>query len=162
MGQLVHSLPEREFGFALFFGFHAWSEKLLEKSFFDETVDNAVVDGLAKIVSFHLSCEDGVGLLRDHGLDGCRHYVRHALETVRFRIRVVDAIQIGVGLLVVNLIRLDSEGPIFIEALDGLGVGLDDFFGQLGVRRDGAFTEQISRGDENIVKLSQIAQVLIA
>ena len=60
-------------------------------------------------------------------LNGWGEHIRHALKDVGLLIAVVDALDVGrvVGGAVL-LVGLDGEGLVFIEAFDGLGVGLDE------------------------------------
>ena len=75
-------LPERDFRFAFFFGFDSGTEEFLEKSFFDEPIDDAVIEDRVKIELLHLCADLFICLIIDHIFHGRRQNVRHALVDV--------------------------------------------------------------------------------
>src|SRR5687768_13078242 len=82
---------KRELRLAILFGFDAGSEQLLEEALLDQALDGAVVDDAMEVERLQILRQPRIDLLLDDRLDGGIHHVRHALEDVAFRVKVVDA-----------------------------------------------------------------------
>ena len=94
---------------------------------------------LVEVVGLHLRGDLRIGLLRHDRFDGGGQHVGHALEGLGLGVEIVDALHVGLGLLVVRHVGFHGEGLVFIEALDGFGLRLDDLLRQLGVGLDPLF-----------------------
>src|SRR5262245_6723144 len=83
-------LSIRRFRLSILLGFDARPERLLEKSFLHQTVDDAVIDDFVRIEILQLSRRFRVRLIHDR-FHRRGHDVRNAFKLVRLREHVIDA-----------------------------------------------------------------------
>ena len=135
--------------FALLLGLHTGTEDLLKEAFLRELVDDAVVDDLAEVETLEVGGDPRVGLLGKGGLDGTCHDVGNTLEDVALVVQVVDARHVSLGLLVERHVCLHRKRLVVVEALDRLGVRLDDRLCELRILGGRLASEEVDRGQEH-------------
>src|ERR1700677_633839 len=154
-------LPEGRFGFAVLLRLDSRSEGLLEEPVLDQPFHVTIVYHLVEIVGLHLRRKLRIGLLVHHRFDRRRQHKRDPLKGLRLGVQIVHPRHfVRLRRLIVLQECLHRERLIFIEALDRLGLRLNQFFGQFGIGRGHALLHQVRRGGEDFGVIGEVRQRL--